>query len=83
MGMGVITRNNQLTISKDVRDQLGLKIGDKMIATVEKGKVVLEKLEIDPVERAFGRWKGMKEESTEYVKKLREAGDRAKTLWKK
>jgi hypothetical protein len=54
-----------------------------MIATVEKGKVVLEKLEIDPVERAFGRWKGMKEESTEYVKKLREAGDRAKTLWKK
>jgi len=71
MVISTITRNNQITISKEARKTLGLKIGDNMIESIEKGKIVLKKVESDIVEKAFGRWRDMKETGTEYTKRIR------------
>ncbi len=70
----VVTRNFQITLPKPIRRGLALSIGDSVIIEERKNEVVLKKVKTDPVEAAFGIWKGkIKEESTVYVNKLRES----------
>ncbi len=38
----VVTRKYQVTIPKEVREALGIKMGDKLIVKVEDGKIIME-----------------------------------------
>ena len=71
MGIAVVTRNFQVTLPKDLRTILDIKIGDRVISEVnEEGSIVLKKFNKSPVDEAFGMWK-MKKTGIEYVDKIR------------
>lgn len=76
MGISKITRNYQITLPRDVREVKKLKEGDEVIFVFEDDKVVLQKVDKDPVLAAAGIWKGMKETGAEYQKRMR-------SQWKK
>jgi AbrB family looped-hinge helix DNA binding protein len=38
-----VTRNYQITIPYDVREKLGIKIGDKLVVYVEGDKIIIQK----------------------------------------
>jgi AbrB family looped-hinge helix DNA binding protein len=38
----IVTRKYQVTIPKEVREALGIKVGDRLIVKVENGKIVME-----------------------------------------
>ncbi|AEE94403.1 VapB-type antitoxin [Acidianus hospitalis W1] len=38
-----VTRNYQITIPYDVREKLGIKIGDKLVVYVEGDKIIIRK----------------------------------------
>lgn len=70
----VVTRNFQITLPRPIRRGLDLSIGDSVVIEERKDEVVLKKVKKDPVAAAFGIWRGkVKEESKEYVNKLRES----------
>lgn len=71
MGIARVTRNFQLTIPKDIREVQGIKIGDRVIFTVEGNKVEISKFKNDVLEDAFGAWQGKVEPGANYVKKIR------------
>ena len=71
MGISRVTRNFQLTIPKDVREIHNVKIGDKIIFSINGSKVEIAKLNRDSLEDSFGAWKGKVEPGTNYTKKIR------------
>ncbi len=76
MGITSVTRNYQVTIPKDVREIQGIKIGDKVVFSIEGDKVEVFKLKKEIAEKAFGSWKNEPGKSgTEYVRKIRKEWD--------
>lgn len=71
MGITKVTRNYQITLPSDVRETLGIKIGDKIIILSEKNEAVIKKVSRDALERAFGAWGPSKESGVTYVRKIR------------
>ncbi len=72
MGITSVTRNYQITIPKDVRETSGIKIGDRIVFSIEGGRIEIFKLRKKKKKNAFGSWKGdIKGPSTAYVKGLR------------
>ena len=71
MGISKITRNCQITIPKDVRMAAGFNEGDEVFAVAEEGKIILQKMEKDPIMAAAGIWKNMKETGEQYQKRIR------------
>jgi len=72
MGITSVTRNYQVTIPKDIRELQDIKIGDKIVFSIEGGRVEVFKLRKETAEKVFGSWKGeIKGPSTAYVRKLR------------
>lgn len=43
MSIVKVTRKGQITIPKDIRDQLSIKEGDYLIVSFEKDKIIIEK----------------------------------------
>ena len=41
MGISIITRNNQITLPKDVRHMKNLKIGDRILFVVKEDTIVI------------------------------------------
>ncbi|MFH0874369.1 MAG: AbrB/MazE/SpoVT family DNA-binding domain-containing protein [archaeon] len=77
MGTVVVTRNFQITLPKDVREQLDIRIGDCMITKREDDKIIITKMDSNPINKAFGMWKStIKEDSVDYVNNLRKKWDR-------
>ena len=77
MATVVVTRNYQITLPKDIREELGICIGEKMTTELtEYGEIRIKKLSKSPVDAAFGMWKGMKETGSEHVNKLRKGWER-------
>ena len=73
MGVACVTRNYQVTIPKDVRELKGIRIGDRVVFSIEGDKIEVFKLKKETAEDAFGSWKGeIKGSSRGYVRKLRE-----------
>ncbi len=70
MGTVVVTRNYQITLPKDVREDIGIEIGEKMITKVIDEGILIKRLNKSPVDRAFGIWKD-KTPGTVFVDKLR------------
>jgi len=72
MGIASVTRNYQVTIPKDVREMKGIKVGDKIVFSIEGDRIEVFKMEKEIAEKAFGSWEGkMKGSSVAYVRKLR------------
>ncbi len=71
MGISRVTRNCQVTLSKDIRKLVNIKEGDDVLLTVEDGSIKISKMEKDPVMAAAGIWKGMKETGVEYERRIR------------
>ncbi|BDB99814.1 AbrB/MazE/SpoVT family DNA-binding domain-containing protein [Saccharolobus caldissimus] len=38
----IVTRKYQVTIPKEVREALGIKVGDRLLVKVEDGKIIME-----------------------------------------
>lgn len=38
----VVTRKFQVTIPKEVREALGIRVGDRLLVRVEEGKIIME-----------------------------------------
>ena len=76
MGISKITRNFQITLPKDIREQKKFKVGDKVLFVVENDSVGLIKMNKDAIYDAAGLWGGLKETGLEYERKLR-------SKWKK
>ena len=82
MSITKVTRNYQITVPRDIRQQANIKEGDKIVITMENDEIKLKKFDEDSFKAAFGIWKsaGIKD-SVKYVRKLRkEWGHRAKRL---
>ncbi|MBD3204133.1 AbrB/MazE/SpoVT family DNA-binding domain-containing protein [Candidatus Woesearchaeota archaeon] len=73
----VVTRNYQITIPKDIREQLNIRIGDRMITRKENDKIIVEKVKDSPVDKAFGIWKN------KFRKTSIEIVDRMRNKWKR
>ena len=77
MATVVVTRNYQITLPKDVREELGISIGDKMVSYIDENCYIrIKKLDKSPVDAAFGMWKGMKETGVEFQNRLRKGWER-------
>ena len=51
-----LTSKGQVTIPKQVRDKLGLKMGDRLMFKIESdGKFLVQRAEEDPLEGLLGR----------------------------
>ena len=71
MGIAIVTRNFQVTIPKDVREVQGIKIGDKILFSVDGQRVEISRFKTNIIEESFGAWKGKVEPGPNYVKKIR------------
>lgn len=71
MGISKITRNFQVTLPKDVREQKQFKVGDKVLFIVEAKSIGLVKMDESAVKNAAGLWSGIKETGVEYEDKVR------------
>lgn len=76
MGLSIITRNNQITLPKDVRTIQKLKIGDKILFVIQGDTIQLKKVTHNLIKETAGLWKGIDKTGMEYQKEVRKG-------WKK
>lgn len=72
MGTVVVTRNYQITLSKDLREELNIKMGERMKSRIEDNKIIIEKIKENPIENSFGIWK-TKKSGVELVNEMRKS----------
>lgn len=73
----VVTRNYQITIPYDIREELGIEIGDKLVTKIKDNNVIIKKINKNTIENTFGIWKkDFSESSVDYVRKLRKSWER-------
>ena len=70
-----VTRNYQITLPRDIRESLGVEVGDTMILMEEEGEIKMKKFDEDTFKKAFGSWK-IKESGVEYVRKMRKESEK-------
>ena len=82
MSITKVTRNYQITVPRDIREQAEIKEGDKLVETMENDEIKIKKFDEDSFKKAFGIWKDAKiKDSVKYVRDLRKEWDqRAKRL---
>ncbi len=77
MAMTKVTRNFQITLPKEVREGTGIKIGDTVRVDLDRGEIKVNKLSREEIiDRVFGSWKDMEEDSVAYVRKMRAESER-------
>lgn len=76
MGISIITRNNQITLPKDVRHMKNLKVGDRVLFIVKNDTIELKKMENSLIKETAGLWKELGKTGVEYQKEVRKG-------WKK
>ena len=82
MSLTKVTRNYQITVPRDIREQAKISEGDKLVVTMENNEIKLKKFDEDIFKRAFGSWKnaGIRD-SVKYVRNIRKEWEkRAKRL---
>ena len=77
MSLTKVTRNYQITVPRDIREQAKIAEGDKLVVTMENDEIKIKKFDEDVFKRAFGSWKdaGIKD-SVQYVRKLRKGWEK-------
>lgn len=76
MAITKVTRNYQITVPKEIRKMIQLKLGDEMLVRADKDDIILRKIRKDASERAFGIWTEMKGSSVAYVRKMRQGSEK-------
>jgi len=67
-----VTRKYQITIPKDVREKLGVEIGDKLKVMEKDEFIILKKVGKKKSLMEFaGCWKGYPEDTDEFLKEIR------------
>lgn len=66
----IIGDDFRITIPKAIRDAVSINKREKIRVYAEGGRIVLEKLAVDPLEASFGAWAGERS-GIEYVEALR------------
>lgn len=77
MSLTKVTRNYQITVPRDIREQADIKEGDKLVLTMENGEIKMKKFDVDVFKRAFGSWKdaGIKD-SVKWVRDVRKGWEK-------
>ncbi|MBS3114801.1 AbrB/MazE/SpoVT family DNA-binding domain-containing protein [Candidatus Woesearchaeota archaeon] len=77
MSITKVTRNYQITVPRDIREQANIKEGNKLVMTIEKDEIKIKKLDEDVFKRAFGSWKdeGIGD-SVNYVRNIRKGWEK-------
>ena len=77
MSITKVTRNYQITVPRDIREQAKISEGDKLVVTMENDEIKIKKFDEDIFKKAFGSWKnaGIKD-SVEYVRKMRKGWEK-------
>jgi AbrB family looped-hinge helix DNA binding protein len=77
MIVGKISKKGQIVIPKEIRDQMGLKVGDVLSFKIQSNKVVIEKLTNNSTKTMFEILENSKpiENSIKFQRKLREEWD--------
>lgn len=77
MSITKVTRNYQITVPRDIREQANIKEGDKLVVTMENEEIKVKKFDEDSFKKAFGIWKdaGIKD-SVEYVRNIRKGWEK-------
>ena len=57
MSLTKVTRNYQITVPRDIREQADIKEGDKLVITMENDEIKMKKFNEDSFKKAFGIWK--------------------------
>lgn len=72
MSITKVTRNYQITVPRDIREQAKISEGDKLVITMENEEIKIKKFDEDVFKRAFGSWKdsGIKD-SVKWVRNIR------------
>lgn len=85
MGITSVTRNYQVTLTKDVREPLGITEGSRLFVEVDGDGIRMRAVKRSGVEESFGMLKGRHrkgESSVEIVRRMRaESEKRLKRLW--
>ncbi|MBI4439281.1 AbrB/MazE/SpoVT family DNA-binding domain-containing protein [Candidatus Woesearchaeota archaeon] len=80
MAITKVTRNYQITLPKETRKSAGIRIGDEIVLETSNNEIRLKKLG-NALENAFGILTEIKEDSPDYVRKIRdESENRRKRL---
>lgn len=82
MAISKVTRNYQITLPKETRRIVDIKIGDEIVVDIDDGEIKIRKFDRNAILRkAFGCWTEIKEDSASYVRKMRaESEKRTKRL---
>ena len=72
MGITKVTRNYQITLPADIREVLGIKVGDKIVVVSEGDGAMIKKVRKDSLGMAFGAWGSSKESGVAYTRKIRD-----------
>ncbi|MBI4451875.1 AbrB/MazE/SpoVT family DNA-binding domain-containing protein [Candidatus Woesearchaeota archaeon] len=77
MSLTKVTRNYQITVPRDIREQAKIHEGDKLVVTMENDEIKIKKFDEDVFKKAFGSWKnaGIRD-SVEYVKNMRKGWEK-------
>ncbi len=75
MSLTKVTRNYQITVPRDIREQANIKEGDKLVITMVNDEIKLKKIDKDIFRKVFGSWKDIKD-SVEYVRNIRKGWEK-------
>jgi len=73
MTLTKVTRNYQITLPKDVREDMEIKIGDTMLIQKEQDQIKMKKFTRNILEKSFGSWKNVN--SIEFVRNIRDESE--------
>jgi AbrB family looped-hinge helix DNA binding protein len=75
MGISKITRNYQISIPRDARAALDIKVGDVVMVESRGDFLILKPIRKDVIEESFGVWRG-KEEGWKTVRRIRDESEK-------
>jgi len=72
VGTSIITEKGQITISKEIRDKLGIVKGDRLIFDLKDDLIIIKKSGTNKLSKILNRQKPWKINSVEFQRKLRD-----------
>jgi antitoxin PrlF len=76
MAVSRVTRNYQVTVPREVREIIDIKVGDTLLFVKEGEDVVLKKIDKDLLSKGFGLWKTTQEKRPWLMNKFRKEAER-------
>ena len=70
MAVSKVTRNYQITVPREIREQTNINEGDTLLFTVEGEDIILKRVNKELLGKNFGLWKRAQEKTPWIVNKL-------------